>query len=182
MAESLFRRKTEEKQAPLTPHELIAHEVDHLKKRTTARHGNKPHRKYSIWLLVLVICALAGLWALDPIEHAWYRGDAISAYLYLHNYGAGKDADQLAACGILAPEEIGELNRRHGSYQDTYATPQAAARTAQTIVAYTNSVKQLHAGAYLNLDPVGRVRYYLFIRPGIYLPTSWNFLDPSLGD
>ena len=72
------------------------------------------------------------------------------------------------------------LNQQHGSYQDYYSTPQAAASEAVTIVNYLNSVKLLHASRYEQLDPLGRMRYLLFIRTGLFLPTSWSFLDPSV--
>lgn len=44
------------------------------------------------------------------------------------------------------------------------------------------NLQLLHAGKYLQLDPVGRMRYLFFIRTGIVLPTDWTFLDPSVGD
>ena len=42
------------------------------------------------------------------------------------------------------------------------------------------AVHLLHAGKYEQLDPVGRMRYLLFIRTGIVLPTQWSFLNPSV--
>jgi hypothetical protein len=182
MGESLFQRKTGDKPATLSPYDLIEREIDHLKHRPSVRYGTKSKRRMSAWLLVLAACGLGWLYLMDPFEHAWYKYEAISSYLYLHNYGTGKDADELAAAGILQPEEVTLLNRRHGSYQDTYASPGTAAATAQAIIAYMHSVKQLHAGAYANLDPVGRLRYVLFIRPGLFLPTSWDCLDPAVND
>jgi hypothetical protein len=182
MAGSLFQRRHEEKSGPPTPHELIAKEVEHLKKRPGTRHGTMPKRKASLWLIVLLICALLAFYLWDPMVHAWYKYDAISAYLYLHNYGTGKDVDQLATCGILKPNEITLLNRRQGSFQDTYASPAAAAKTAQAVIAYMKTVKQLHSGAYAGLDPFNSLRYQLFIRPGIYLPTAWDCLDPMVND
>jgi hypothetical protein len=179
MAQSLFQRKPEGPSAPPTPHELIEREIGHLKKKKLARYGDNP-RKMSLWLLVAVACALVWLYIQDPVEHAWYKGEAIKAYLYLHNYGAGKEADELAASGILQPEEITQLNQRHDSFQDYYPTPQAAARSALTIVSYMASVKELHAGRYENLDPLGRLRYALFVRFGIVPPTDWPFLDPGV--
>jgi len=180
MGDSLFQRKPPAKKAATSPYDLIAGEIEHLKNRPLARYGTQPRRRMSLWLVTVAGCALAWLYLMDPILHSWYRGEAISDYLYLHNYGTGKDADELAASGILRPDEIVTLNRQHGSYQDSYATPQAAARQAQTIIAYVASVRQLHAGAYGNLDTLGRVRYSLFIRPGLYVPTSWDWLDPHI--
>ena len=120
------------------------------------------------------------LYILDPIEHAWYKGDAVRAYLYLHNYGTGHDADQLAACGILRPEEIGELNLLHGSYQDYYTSPQSAAAQAQTIIGYMAQAKALRVGPYDSLNWLERVRYTLFVHDGLTPPAKWDFLDPGL--
>ncbi len=44
------------------------------------------------------------------------------------------------------------------------------------------NVKLLHAGKYQTLDPVGRARYLLFIKTGIFLPTEWSFLDPTVSE
>jgi hypothetical protein len=182
MGDSLFQRKPAGKPTSTSPYDLIQHEITHLKKGTTARHGNKPRKKMSLWLVALGACGLAWLYLMDPIEHAWYKGEAVKTYVYLHNYGVGKEADQLAGSGILAPEEVAELDQRHGSFQDYYATPKAAAQAATTIVSYMASVKLLHSGRYEQLGPVGRMRYLLFIRTGLFLPTSWDFLDPSVNE
>ena len=42
-------------------------------------------------------------------------------------------------------------------------------------------VHLLHEGQYKSLDPVGRMRYAIFIDLGIFLPTQWSFLDPAVG-
>ena len=181
MAHSLFQRKPHGPSAPPTPHELIEREIVHLKKKKSVRYGDNP-RKMSLWLLVVAACGLVWLYLQDPIEHAWYKGEAIKAYVYLHNYGAGKEVDELAASGILQPEEVVQLNQRHGSFQDYYSTPEAAAHDALNIVSYMASVKELHAGRYEDLDPLGRMRYALFIRTGIVLPTAWQFLDPVVNE
>jgi hypothetical protein len=49
-------------------------------------------------------------------------------------------------------------------------------------MAYINSVKLLHDGKYDKLDTVGKVRYVLFVKPGLgaFLPTQWHFLNPSV--
>jgi len=180
MGESLFQRKATDRPEPPTPYELIEPEIVHLKKGYSVRYGDRGQRKPPLWVMVLGLCGLLWLYLMDPIEHSWYKSEAVKAYLYLHNYGAGKEADQLAGSGILTPDEINLLNEQHGSYQDYYATPQAASNEALTIVNYLDSVKLLHAGRYQQLDPLGRMRYLLFIRTGLYLPTSWSALDPAV--
>jgi hypothetical protein len=181
MGQSLFQRKTEPAKGPLTPIQLIEQEIDHLKKGTSVRHGKKTKRMAaSSWILALVLFGVALLYFLDPIEHAWYRYDAIRAYLYLHSYGAGRDANELANCGILRTEEVGQLDNMHANYQDYYDSPQAAARTAQAVVTYMTQVKELHAGHYAQLDWLEKIRYVLFVRPGLVPPKAWDSLDPGL--
>jgi hypothetical protein len=181
MEKSLFHKKKPENPSP-TPYDLIEPEVAHLKKSRSIRHG--PHAKPTTppWLLFIAICGLAWLYLMDPFFHAWYKGEAIRTYLYLHNFGAGSLTDSLVASQILSPEEVHVLNGRQGSFQNYYASPEAANREAEAIINYMTTLRLLHAGKYEHLDPVGRMRYLLFIRTGIVLPTDWSFLDPSVGE
>jgi hypothetical protein len=179
MEKSLFRKKTP-RDSPATPYELIEPEIVHLKKGYSIRHGEKRKRKSPSWLVVLGFCGLAWLYLMDPFIHAWYKGEAVRAYVYLHNYGAGSLSDNLVKSGILTLEEADILNRRQGAFQDYYASPQAANDEAQTIIDYMKSVRDLHDGQYVNLSPVGRMRYFLFIQTGLVLPTNWTFLDPDV--
>jgi len=181
MAKSLFQRNPPEDR-PSTPYELIEPEIVHLKKGTSVRHGPRAQRKSSPWLIILGFCGLVLLYVLDPFLHAWYKGEAVRTYLYLHNYGAGPLADNLVATHILSEDEVNVLNHRQGSFQDYYASPDAANQEAQTIIDYVNGVKLLHAGKYQHLNPVGRLRYLIFIRMGLNPPTDWTSLDPSVSD
>jgi len=181
MEKSLFHKKTAAGPSP-TPYELIEPEIVHLKKGYSIRYGHKAQRKAPPWLLILAFCGLAWLYLRDPVLHAWYKGEAARNYLYLHNYGTGPLADNLIATRILSPYEVDVLNHRHGSFQDYYASPEAANRQAETIIKYITDLQLLHAGKYQQLDPVGRMRYLLFIRTGVILPTDWSFLDPSISD
>ena len=181
MAKSLFQKNNPEGSAP-TPRELIESEIIHLKKGSSVRYGNKSKPTTSHWLLILGICGLAWFYLMDPILHAWYKGEAIRAYLYLHNYAAGPQAEELAVTQILSPEEVDTLNHRHGSFQDYYASPGAANRAAQTIINYMTALHLLHAGKYPQLDLVGKMRYFLFMRTGLIPPMAWSFLDPSVDD
>jgi hypothetical protein len=177
--ESLFRKKIAADRPP-TPQELIEPEIVHLKKGYSIRHGEKGRNKRPPWLTLLAFGGLLWLYLMDPLFHAWYKGEAIRTYLYLHNYGTGSQAGNLAASGILASDEIQVLDRRQGSFQDYYKSPGAAEEQAQTIIDYMANLHLLHAGKYQTLDPVGRMRYLLFIRTGLVLPTDWTFLDPAL--
>jgi hypothetical protein len=181
MEKSLFHKKKAENPSP-TPYELIEPEIVHLKKGYSIRHGPRAKPKTPPWLLILAICALGWLYLMDPFLHAWYKGEAIRTYLYLHNYGAGLLADSLVASQIFSPDEVTALNRRQGSFQDYYTSPEAANREAEAIIKYMTALHLLHAGKYQQLNPVGRMRYLLFIRTGIVPPTEWSFLDPSVGE
>ena len=177
---SLFQRNTETKPTPVTPHDLIEHEIKHLKNRGSVRYGDKGRRREtSLWVLGLAVCALVGLYLLDPFAHAVYKYQAIRVYSYLHAFGGGREAAELAGTGILRPEEIAYLNQGLETYKDSYATPAAAAQAARTIISYMAAVKLLHAGRVEDLGLFERLRYDLFIRPGLPLPIAWNFLDPA---
>ena len=181
MEKSLFHKSPEENSSP-TPYELIEPEIVHLKKGYSIRHGPRAKTTKHHWLVILALCGVGWLYVMDPFMHAWYKGEAIRTYLYLHNYGSAPVASDLIATQIFSPNEVAALNRRQGSFQDYYASPETANREAQTIIDYMAALNLLHAGKYQQLDPVGRMRYLLFIRTGLVLPTEWSFLDPSVGD
>jgi hypothetical protein len=177
--ESLFRKDPPPDRAP-TPYELIEPEIVHLQKGYSIRHGARPRSKAPIWLVVIAFGGLAWLYLMDPFYFAWYKGEAIRNYLYLRNYGAGPQLNNLIASQILSADEIDTLNHRPGSFQNYYSSPYAANETADTITTYMASVRALHAGKYKKLDPVGRMRYLLFIRTHLILPTQWSFLNPTV--
>ena len=182
MEKSLFHKNTPEGSSPPTPYDLIGHEIGHLKKGSSVRHGNKIQRSTAPWLVLLALCGLVWLYIMDPVIHAWDKGEAVRIYLYLHNYDAGTTANKLIATQILSAEEVDALNHRTGSFQGYFASPEAANRKADALIEYMTNVNLLHAGKYEQLDPLGRMRYLLFIRPGIFLPTDWAFLDPTVAD
>ena len=127
---SLFHKQTRRLPAPPTPLELIEPEIVHLKKGYSIRHGPKPKSSAPPWLIVLAFGGLLWLYLMDPVMHAWYRGEAIRTYLYLHNYGAGSLAEDLAATGIFAEDELSTLRGRQGAFQSYYASPDAANQEA----------------------------------------------------
>jgi hypothetical protein len=180
MEKSLFHKKTPEEKGPANPLDLIEKEIGHLKKGSSVRHGAKGKSRNPPWLIILAFCGLLWLYLMDPFYHAWYKGEAVRAYLYLHNYGAGPEAANLIASQILSAEEIDVLNHRTGSFQNYYKSPDAAVQKADAIIKYMTNVKLLHAGKYQPLDPVGRMRCLLFVRIGLVLPTDWTFLDPTV--
>ena len=180
MAKSLFHRSPPEDRPP-TPYELIEPEIVHLKKGSSTRLGPRAQRSSTPWLLVLGFCVLLWFYVMDPFLHAWYKGEAVRTYLYLHNYDTGPLADELIATNIFSRDEVDILDHQQGSFQDYYETLGAAHSEAQTIIDYSKNVQLLHAGKYQRLHPVGRLRYLLFIRWGLNPPTQWAFLEPSVG-
>ena len=182
MEKSLFHKdQPEEKPKQVDPYDLIHKEVGHLKKGSNVRHGPKARSRAPNWLIVIAFLGLLWLYVMDPIYHAWYKGDAAKAYVYLRNFGSASDVSSLATCGILTAENLDTLNQRSGNFHDYYTSPDAAKRNADDIVHYMNSVRLLHDGKYQQLDPVGRMRYAIFIKFGIVVPTDWTFLDPTIG-
>jgi hypothetical protein len=182
MEKSLFHNDSPEEKRQPTPQELIEKEIVHLKKGSSVRYGAKGGAGNKPWLVIIAFLGLGWLYLMDPIYHAWYKGEAVRAYLYLHAFDGGSIANNLIASRILAPEEVEVLNHRTGSFQDYYKSPDDAAKRANVIIDYMAKVKLLHAGDYKALDPVGRMRCVLFVRTGLVLPTAWSFLDPSVTD
>lgn len=101
MEKSLFQKKSPEGLSP-TPYELIEPEIVHLKKGYAVRYGPKAQKRTPPWLVILAFCGLVWLYLMDPVLHAWYKGEAIRTYLYLHNYGTGPLADNLIATHIFS--------------------------------------------------------------------------------
>jgi hypothetical protein len=167
------------KPAPFS-HELIEKEIGHLKKRQGVRHT---HESRGAGWKFLVFCAMmAGVWfyVMDPFLFSYYRGDAIHDYLYLHNYGSDRKAQELAASGLLTPYEVAQLNRREGSFQDYFnGTGPAEAKAAQ-LIGYMAQVQALQAGRYDSLSPVNKIRYVLFMKTGLIPPTRWRILNSSI--
>jgi len=159
----------------------ISKEIEHLKKPASTRHlDGKGGRRRGGYIVILIALLIGLLYILDPIRHAWYRGNAIRDYLYLHRYGSDQKAQQLVDTGILAPSEAATLNSRPGGSQDDYPNLDAANRDADTIIHYMHGVFALQAGSYGELDPLDKVRYQLFVRFGLHPPTDWIFLDPAV--
>lgn len=166
---------------PLTNDERIAPEVAHLKKSTSVRHGPGAATRTSLpYLITLLVCALLWLYGMDPVLYAWHRNDAIKIYVYLHNYGSQAKINALLATHIFTHDEISTLDARQGSFQGYFTSATEAEDQADSIVKYIQSVQDLHDGKYDQLDTLGKIRYVLFIKPGLYVPTSWNALNPAV--
>ena len=172
-----------ESTAPKDPfsRELIEKEIAHLKKKGSSRNNREAQRYTSRSLLTLAILAVLWFYAMDPFLHAYYRGNAVHAYLYLHNYGDDKKAAALADTRIFTTYEIKQLDERQGSFQDYFRNVEAANESSEDIIRYMNGVHDLHEGNYAKLTPFNKVRYELFVKTGLTPPMRWDFLDPSIG-
>ena len=168
---------------PLDPYarERIDDEIAHLRKRGTVRHTDgRTHGLRAAWPALLVMCALLWLFFMDPVLHAFRRQEAIRTYLYLHQLGNDRKAQQLLDTGIFAPTEVQVLNLRQGPFQTYYSGPSAADQSVDSIIEYLKGVSNLRAGAYDTLSVVGKLRYQLFVRWGILPPEILNLLEPSI--
>jgi hypothetical protein len=160
--------------------ELIAQEIAHLQKARGVRHAQEQSRGLSRTIMFGALLLLVWLYFMDPVLFAYNRGDAIHAYLYLHNYGSDTKATALAASGYFSPSEKQALDRRIGSFQDYFVGTQAAEKKADALMAYTAGVRALHGDKYEALSPVNKFRYVLFIKTGLTPPVSWEILNPSV--
>lgn len=176
--ESLFD-KDPSQGPPLSNYEKIASEISHLKKGKSVRQTpGQTTRKLAPIIFILVVLAFIGLYIMDPFLYAWHKYEAIHAYLYLHNYDSATATDALAATRILSEDEILALNQRKGSFQDYYPSAQAAEAEAATIVQFMDGLQNLQMNKYDQLDPLNKLRCFIFIRSGFATPTSWNCLNP----
>jgi len=167
---------------PLPPYaiERIQKEIEHLRKRQSTRDAAGKNLAFARLAASCALCALVWLYFMDPFLYAFHKGDAIRTYLYLHNHGSEAKAQALAATRIFSNTEIDYMNHQQGSYQDYFASPQQAEQKADSIVNYMNGLNQLHTGQYDQLDPVGKLRYLLFVRTGLLPPSDWSTLNPSV--
>jgi hypothetical protein len=176
--ESIFSRDTTARRPP-TVHDLIKPEITHLKKSASVRHTSSRPIVAS-WIFGLALCALLGLYALDPFLYAMHKNEAVRAYLYLHNNGSDSSTKALVDSQILSSGEVAALNGRTGSYKDYYPSTDEAQQQALDIEKYMDDVQTLHDGPYESLDPLGQLRFLLFTRNGISTPTQWSGLNPSV--
>ncbi len=177
--DSLFHREPVAR--PLTIYERLAPEIEHLQKSASTRYGKGKSGGLTSWVIVLAISAVLGLFFMDPFLYALHRSEAIRTYLYLHSYDTDVTVQPLIASHILSKSEIGELDKKDGSFQNYFSSRQEAEEKAAAIVSYMNGLQMLRSGSYESLDPIGKLRYFLFVRSGIIPPVSWSSLNPTVG-
>ena len=175
--ESIFNRGTTA-HVP-TIFERIGPEIQHLERAATARDGSQTS-KMGAWTASIALFFLLALFVMDPFLYAMHKSHAIHAYLYLHNYDSASATQSLANSGIFTQGEITVLNTQDGSYQNSFASPEQAEETAASVVEFMKGLHALHYGEYAQLDPIGKLRYLLFVRIGLYPPTAWSGLNPSV--
>lgn len=163
-----------------TVYERIAPEIAHLRKGVSVRYGaGAKVNGAAPWVTAIAICGLLGLYFMDPFLYALNKADAIRAYLYLHNHDSAASTEALIGTQIFTQDEIDAMNRQRDVSQETFASPLQAEQQAAAVVSYINSIKALRSGDYDQLDPIGKLRYLLFIRTGIFPPTIWSGLNPT---
>ena len=160
--------------------ELIEKEIEHLKKRQGVRYTQETKRAKWKIAVTLAVLALIWLYTMDVFLFSYNRGDAIRTYLYLHNYGNDKKAQEVAASGLLTEYEVTQLNRRQGSFQDYFTGTVPAEQKAAELVTYMEQVHALQEGKFDSLSPVNKVRYCLFVKIGLTPPTRWQVLNSSI--
>ena len=178
--ESIFSKVPPAK--PPSIYDKIGAEITHIKKGQTgtAREGSDAGTKTGAWLATIAMGLLIVLFFMDPFLFAMHKSDAIRAYVYLHNYDSASNTDALVATHIFSDDEIAAMNAQHGSFQNYFPSPAAAQQKAAAIVSYVNGLHDLRYGRYEDLDPIGKLRYLLFVRIGLFPPTYWPGLNPSV--
>jgi hypothetical protein len=160
--------------------DLIEKEIAHLKKGRSVRTTGDDARAFSRTLMIAIILAAVWIYVMDPLLFAYHRGDAIRAYLYLHNYGNDRKAAELAQSGYFSEYERQVLDKRIGSFQDYFVGTEAAGKTADSLIGYLQGVRDLHNDHYATLTPLNKLRYVLFVKTGLNPPVRWEFLNPSI--
>lgn len=155
-------------------------ELEHLQKVTSVRYGTMAHKQSYGWAAAIAICSLLALYFMDPFIYAMHKYEAMQAYVYLHNHDSKSYTDALAATRMFSQDELDALNRQKATSADSNMSPREAEDKAATVVAYMKSVRDLHLGRYEGLDPIGKLRYLLFVRTGLIPPTEWSGLNPSV--
>jgi len=159
--------------------ERIQQEIEHLKNRSSVRTAQEKKRSLAQFISCAVVFAFLGLYFMDPFLYAYHKNSAIKTYLYLHSYGSEQKAGALAATGILSETEVHDLNRKQGAFQDYFSTPQRAEEAANSTIDFMNGLQALRLGQYEHLNPIGKLRYILFVRFGLPPPRYWDALNPS---
>jgi hypothetical protein len=175
--ESIFR-KVPTPRAP-TVYDRIGPEIKHLLKGASVRDAHSRSRA-GAWAASIAVAILLWLFFMDPFLYSFHKSAAMRAYVYLHNYNSASATDGLIASGMFTKDEILTLNERHGSFQSYFSSPTDAEQGAANAVAFMNGLHALHFGQYAQLDPIGKIRYLLFVRMGIYPPMVWSGLNPAV--
>jgi len=176
--ESIFSKAPVARAA--TVYDRIGPEISHLQKGSSVRDRANARNKRGAWIATIALFILLGLFFMDPFLFAMHKSSAIRAYIYLHNYGSDSATQALATSRMFSADELQTMNNRHGSFQSYFTSPSEANEAATSAVDFMNRIHNLRYGDYATLDPIGKLRYMLFIRMGLYPPIVWSGLNPSL--
>jgi hypothetical protein len=176
--ESIFSKDPAARTA--TVYDRIGPEISHLQKGNSVRDRAEARNKKGAWAATIALFILLVLFFMDPFLFAMHKSSAIKAYIYLHNYGSSSSTQAMAASRMFSADELQTMNNRHGSFQSFFASPADAQEAATSAVDFMNKAHNLRYGDYDTLDPIGKLRYMLFIRIGLYPPIVWQGLNPTL--
>jgi hypothetical protein len=176
--ESIFHKAPVARAA--TVYDRIGPEISHLQKGNSVRDRAEARNKKGTLIASIAILILLGLFFMDPFLFAMHKSNAIKAYIYLHNYGSNSSTQALAASHMFSADELQTMNNRHGSFQSLFTSPADAQAAADSAANFMNEAHHLRYGDYDTLDPIGKLRYMLFIRIGLHPPIIWQGLNPTL--
>ena len=163
-----------------TVYDQIGPEIQHLQRGNSVRDGSMSGSKAGAWAASIALFLLLTLFFMDPFLFAMHKSSAIRAYIYLHNYGSAASTEALVSSGIFSHADVNEMNDKRGSYQDYFASAMDAEKTAASAVSFMSGMHDLRYAQPETLDPIGKLRYMLFVRIGLYPPTIWSGLNPSV--
>jgi hypothetical protein len=175
--ESIFSKNAAAR--ALTVYDQIGPEIEHLQKGEAVRDAMSGSQA-GAWAATIALCLLLGLFFMDPFLYSMHKSDAIRAYLYLHNYDSDNATNGLVSSNMFTKGEIAAMNERRGSFQSYFVSPEDAEHEAAAAVNFMNGLRTLRDGRYTELDPIGKLRYLLFVRIGVDPPEIWGTLNPSV--
>lgn len=184
MSTSIFARNLSAGMT-LSPHDLISHEITHLRGRGQSRWRTNPFMASCRLAGTMVFSIVLILYLLDPFLFAIQKTQAINAYLYMTRFGNPAAVQPLLDSGMFTERDQRLLAVRAQLpasewVKDYFISTADADKVMRDTVAYMTQVQALNSGHMENATPVTKVRYYLFRQFGIIPPREWISLNPVI--